>query len=276
MAGQMGTFLNNFSIYTSEPPYSGAYLVNGLGYSQTVQELMDLVSKSKLEVIFLMEVNVRVNNEGGLAMFWKDRAVAHLVNFSKNFIDIELSFKDSPSWHFTSFYGCLERSRSLFLWNLPKNLQNYSSLPWFCISDFNDLGQYEKYDQWGTKQIVRWLQFKNSWIREAGCRDLIKRCWSQSARVDIQKRIRMCGISLAKWGMGLKAQFRPQVTVCKRHINELKARSDNSSVRELEEACHELNEILAQQEKIWQQRAKRFRLNEGDSNTHYFHKAVIA
>eukprot|EP00257_Ricinus_communis_P022617 XP_015582402.1 uncharacterized protein LOC8273547 [Ricinus communis] len=128
----------------------------------------------------------------------------------------------------------------------------------------------------GTKQIVRWLQFKNSWIREAGCRDLIKRCWSQSARVDIQKRIRMCGISLAKWGMGLKAQFRPQVTVCKRHINELKARSDNSSVRELEEACHELNEILAQQEKIWQQRAKRFRLNEGDSNTHYFHKAVIA
>lgn len=49
---------------------------------------------------------------------------------------------------------------------------------------------------------------------------------------------------------------------------------DTTGVREFNRAKDELNSILDHQRCYWQQRAKQFWYKEGDTNSHFFHKAA--
>ena len=81
----------------------------GLGNPLTVLALQDIMSRFLPSVIFLMEVKIRrnkmegikrklryeglfyvegINNEGGLALLWKEKDMVNLLGFSKTFIDV--------------------------------------------------------------------------------------------------------------------------------------------------------------------------------------------
>lgn len=49
---------------------------------------------------------------------------------------------------------------------------------------------------------------------------------------------------------------------------------DTTGVREFNRAKDELNSILDHQRCYWQQRVKQFWYKEGDTNSHFFHKAA--
>ena len=81
----------------------------GLGQSQAVRELTDLVNSKTSSIVFLMEtcsmkkfleclpcdlkqdnlfIVPRVNTRGGLALFWQNDIVLDVMNFSPNQIDV--------------------------------------------------------------------------------------------------------------------------------------------------------------------------------------------
>ena len=93
---------------------------------------LDLVSRFKPELVFLMETKVckrkveivqqRLrydglfymegnNNRGGLALLWKGKNSVQLRIYSNNHIDIEITWEEVPTWRATCYYGFLERHR---------------------------------------------------------------------------------------------------------------------------------------------------------------------
>ncbi|MCH82637.1 endonuclease/exonuclease/phosphatase family protein [Trifolium medium] len=126
-----------------------------------VPTLCDLVQKYRADVIFLCETLVhankieevrvrlgfdasfavdRVGRSGGLAILWKHPFDCNLINFSSNFINIEVNHPTYPKWRFTGFYGYRpDGGRRHDSWNLLRTLAQDNSLPWCIMGDFNDI-----------------------------------------------------------------------------------------------------------------------------------------
>ncbi|MCI48974.1 endonuclease/exonuclease/phosphatase family protein, partial [Trifolium medium] len=58
-------------------------------------------------------------------------------------------------WRITCYYGYPERSRRRQTWELLRELQDMSDLPWCIMGDFNDLFSQE--DKKGTHPHPNWL-----------------------------------------------------------------------------------------------------------------------
>ncbi|XP_019178261.1 PREDICTED: uncharacterized protein LOC109173479 [Ipomoea nil] len=76
---------------------------------------------------------------GGLALFWRDAAMATLLSYSTNHIDVSVSLPDTPEWRLTCFYGESDQNRRQESWDLLRELRDRSTLPWVTIGDFNDI-----------------------------------------------------------------------------------------------------------------------------------------
>ncbi|XP_019199061.1 PREDICTED: uncharacterized protein LOC109192809 [Ipomoea nil] len=132
----------------------------GLGGTQTVRELLGIVSKQRPLFVFLMEtktcVNLveqvrvklgfegvfyvdRVGLGGGLALFWRDSDVATLLSYSINHIDAEVTIPGKPTWRLTCFYGEPDRTRRQVTWDLLRQLKDKSTLPWLVVGKNYDI-----------------------------------------------------------------------------------------------------------------------------------------
>ena len=132
----------------------------GLGLPRTVQVLSELVKHKKPSFIFLMEtlscraplenlknklgyeglfVVDRVGQSGGLTLFWQSQFKVKLLKYGRTFIDVEVLSSEMGVWRVTCYYGYLESSRRCDSWNLLRRLASFSTLPWVCLGDFNDL-----------------------------------------------------------------------------------------------------------------------------------------
>ncbi|MCH80235.1 hypothetical protein A2U01_0001001 [Trifolium medium] len=132
----------------------------GLGNSSAVPTIRDLVRKYKVDVIFLCETLVhankieeirvglgfdaffavdRIGRSGGLAILWRQPFVCNLINYSTNFINMEVTHPTYPSWRLTGFYGYPENERRRDSWDLLRTLSQDNTLPWCIIGDFNDI-----------------------------------------------------------------------------------------------------------------------------------------
>ncbi|CAH9112818.1 unnamed protein product [Cuscuta europaea] len=79
-------------------------------------------------------------HRGGLAPFCREGIQVQIVNSSNHFIDLQISLEEgAPSWHFTGFYGCPERTRRRESWDILKSLSLGIDQPWLVMGDFNDL-----------------------------------------------------------------------------------------------------------------------------------------
>lgn len=104
----------------------------GLGNPSAVSSIRDLVRAYHPNVIFLCETLVhanrideirarlgfdgafavdRVGRSGGLALLWRHLFDCRILNFSSNFINVEVSTAGRPSWHLIGFYGYPESGR---------------------------------------------------------------------------------------------------------------------------------------------------------------------
>jgi hypothetical protein len=132
----------------------------GLGNPSAVPTLRDLARKYRLNVLFLCETLVHANRieeirvrlgfdasfavdkigrSGGLAIFWKHPFDCNLVNFSQNFINMEVVHPHYPKWRLTCFYGYPKNERRRESWDLLRTLSQDNTLPWCIMGDFNDL-----------------------------------------------------------------------------------------------------------------------------------------
>ncbi|MCI32774.1 endonuclease/exonuclease/phosphatase family protein, partial [Trifolium medium] len=76
---------------------------------------------------------------GGLAVMWNDKLKCKIVNYSRNFINMEVEDSEKGTWRLTCYYGLPERGRRRMAWDMLRDLRNMSTLPWCIIGDFNDL-----------------------------------------------------------------------------------------------------------------------------------------
>ena len=142
----------------------------GLGNHLAVQELVGLVQAKAPSVVFLAETLAdearldyvkdriqfdrkffvpRVNNGGGLVLFWKISVEIDIESSSVNHIDATVNKNSSDPWRFTSFYGEPKTYKRQESWDLLRSLHGRISPPWLCAGDFNEI--IKQSEKWGGR-----------------------------------------------------------------------------------------------------------------------------
>lgn len=106
-----------------------------------------LVSDSGVEDIIRVQLGLdfcfvvnSIGRSGGLApLFQRNPFTCHLINYSQNFINVQVQQPKQQIWRLTGFYGFPEWDKQKDSWNLIRNLAANSSLLWLIFGDFNDL-----------------------------------------------------------------------------------------------------------------------------------------
>lgn len=97
----------------------------------------------------------RIGRGGGIAVLWRKSLNCQAINFSSNFINLEIHYQNKGNWRLTGFYGYPERHRRKDSWEMLRNLATLSNLPWCIIRDFDDLLSVE--DKCGRVEHPPWL-----------------------------------------------------------------------------------------------------------------------
>ncbi|WJX92273.1 hypothetical protein P8452_73938 [Trifolium repens] len=96
-----------------------------------------------------------IGRSGGLAILWNNTVNCTVLNYCRNFINLEVDEADKGVWRLTCYYGYPERDRRRQAWDMLRELRNMSPLPWCIIGDFNDLLSQE--DKLGHNPHPNWL-----------------------------------------------------------------------------------------------------------------------
>jgi hypothetical protein len=97
----------------------------------------------------------RIGRSGGLALLWRNQVSCRIINYSQNFINVEVSSERWNNWRFTGFYGFPEQDRRRDSWDLLRWLAHDTSLPWCIMGDFNDMLSSD--DKRGGAAQPNWL-----------------------------------------------------------------------------------------------------------------------
>ena len=92
-------------------------------------------------MVYFTWKEITMGGGGGvcLALLWKGKNMVQLRSFSKNHIDVEITWEDAPKWKATCFYGFPERHPRKDLRQLIKRLKSSLDMPWWILGEFNDL-----------------------------------------------------------------------------------------------------------------------------------------
>lgn len=77
------------------------------------------------------------------------------MNYSLNYINMEVGDNSKGNWRLTGFYGIPDRSKRKDSWNLLRNLAGMSQLPWCIIGDFNNILSAD--EKRGNVEHPQWL-----------------------------------------------------------------------------------------------------------------------
>ncbi|XP_074352985.1 uncharacterized protein LOC141692145 [Apium graveolens] len=119
---------------------------------------------------------------------------------------------------------------------------------------------------------VRRFRFENMWIKENECFNIVKDCWNGREGADIMSKLLLCCAKLEEWGGGMVQEIRAKLNMCRVKMRKLRSRRDGQGLNEYNDVRWEYLGLLEKQEVFWKQRAKQFRLKEGDANSRFFHK----
>ena len=95
--------------------------------------------------------------------------------------------------------------------------------------------------------------------------------WERDLSRCLQRKIEDCGEDLWHWGSRLVSDFRGIIYAHRSRICNLRGRRYSIGLQEFHEAVASYGELLKQQDIYWKQRAKKFWLKDGDSNSKFFH-----
>ncbi|XP_060968796.1 uncharacterized protein LOC133036274 [Cannabis sativa] len=133
----------------------------GLSSPKAFRQLRLLISQSSPDVLFIIESKLcagsiskyrnafkfpngievpRVGLSGGLLFLWKSNVNVTILHYGINFIDCYMTLDDSPTCHFSGFYGSPVVSQRPLTWELLKKLRDTAPLlPWLVMGDFNEI-----------------------------------------------------------------------------------------------------------------------------------------
>jgi hypothetical protein len=101
-----------------------------------VNKITEIRTKLGFDAAFAVD---RIGKSGGLALLWRNHINCRVINYSQNFINVEVTSDKWSAWRFTGFYGHPEHDRRRDSWDLLRSLAHDVSLPWCVMGDFNDM-----------------------------------------------------------------------------------------------------------------------------------------
>ncbi|KAL0410924.1 UNVERIFIED_CONTAM: hypothetical protein Slati_3682100 [Sesamum latifolium] len=137
-----------------------AGLIQGLGSTWTVRVLNELIRLHNPALVFLSETKckkrkceilkekfnlfgINVDSQGkggGLMLLWRKDINLVVHSFSHSHIDAGISNEEGTNgWRFTGLYGHPEAAKRTETWSLLQKLRDFSSRPWLCAGDFNEI-----------------------------------------------------------------------------------------------------------------------------------------
>lgn len=118
------------------------------------------------------------------------------------------------------------------------------------------------------------FRFENTWLKEANFHAEISGFWQQLPALHLIPKLIELSRYMAHWGRDFFNKFREKVVRQKKIIEDLKDREDDDGIQLYFDEKENLNELLANEEVYWKQRAKKFWLKEGVTNSRFFHAAA--
>lgn len=121
-----------------------------------------------------------------------------------------------------------------------------------------------------SKKFFR-FKFENTWLKEPNFHTEVMNFWADIPSMHLLPKLISVSSFMEKWGRNFFHKFREKIKQEKEIIVNLVNYTDEGNVKLYLEAKEKLNEILKQEEDYWRQRAKIFLLQDGDTNTKFFH-----
>lgn len=118
------------------------------------------------------------------------------------------------------------------------------------------------------------FKFENTWLKEQNFHEDVSKFWENLPPAHLLPRLISVSSFMAKWGRQFFHKFREKVKAQKEVVNRLVDCVDDASVKCYFEEKEKLHQLLLHEEAYWKQRAKIFWLEEGDSNTRFFHASA--
>ncbi|KAH9750466.1 reverse transcriptase domain-containing protein [Citrus sinensis] len=196
---------------------------------------------------------------GGLALLWSSEVTVHIQSYSKHHIDSVVYAENGSYWRCTGVYGHLVAGQKYHTWTLLKRLASFSSLPWLCFGDFNEILLPNEKKGGNNREIKLMYEFREA-IRECDLRDMgwkgMPFTWSNKRYEAglIEERLDrfLCNKSWELKNMQLQGlQY-----------------VDGKKIQDIE---RQIDGFLVDEEIYWKQRSRADWLREGDKNTKFFH-----
>ncbi|KAM6568954.1 hypothetical protein CsatB_016939 [Cannabis sativa] len=122
----------------------------------------------------------------------------------------------------------------------------------------------------------KFFRFENSWLKEPLLFEVVKSSWEPGNSIGVIDKVKHCGEVLLNWGKDYSGNFSRRIKDCKEEMKQWKRGRDVVSLENYKSASAKLQDILLQKEIFWKQRSKQLWLQEGDSNSKYFHATATA
>lgn len=88
------------------------------------------------------------------------------------------------------------------------------------------------------------------------------------------EKLGLCSRDMASWSHKFSYKFKEKIATCKANIMKLRLSNSHADAALLKLQRDSLSNTLPQEERFWQQRAKKVWLQGGDTNSRFFHASA--
>lgn len=108
-----------------------------------------------------------MGRSGGIAVLWRHANIFSVLNFSRNFIKLEVIHPERGNWRLTWYYGFADRTKRRKAWNMIRNLRDIV-LEGYQFTWWKSLGSVRAVEERLDRAMItpEWHEVENSWLLE--------------------------------------------------------------------------------------------------------------